>query len=167
MFKSKACPHCGNAVREEASFCLDCGLRIDGDEDDTPTNIHEVTEKMRAIKLEEPIPLTIVDLIPEPDEAAVAFLKIEAGSDKGQNIPLHETLFIGRIKRRDGFRVTDPYVSREHAVIERSGDGFILKNLSETNGTTVNGRQTENHSLTAGDVVEIGYTVMTFHLSAD
>ena len=48
-------------------------------------------------------------------------------------------------------------VSRHHAAVRRSGDGFLLVDLNSTNGTHLNGQLiTQALPLRDGDVVEIG-----------
>src|SRR5437867_4197505 len=55
------------------------------------------------------------------------------------------------------------YVSREHARIESSDDGYILHDRKSTNGTHVNRRRIgETQILASGDEIAIGDVTMTF-----
>ena len=53
-------------------------------------------------------------------------------------------------------------LSRQHALIQRSDDGWILVDLGSTNGTRLNGaRITEQVALSEGDRIEIGDVTIT------
>jgi hypothetical protein len=55
-------------------------------------------------------------------------------------------------------RVSDPEVSREHCTIELRDGIAVLRDLGSANGTRVNGRVVETHTLADGDEIEIGTT---------
>jgi hypothetical protein len=59
----------------------------------------------------------------------------------------------------------DPNVSRNHAEIRPSGDGYILQDLGSTNGSRVNGMRVGQHLLVDGDEILIGNTRMIFEAS--
>ncbi len=54
--------------------------------------------------------------------------------------------------------LTDVKASRYHCVIERSGDGYRIRDLNSRNGTLVNGQPIRSERLNVGDVVVIGST---------
>jgi len=57
----------------------------------------------------------------------------------------------------------DDMVSREHARIERAGDGrFCIRDLGSRNKTHVNGQMTAETMLAGGDVIRIGDHVLEF-----
>src|SRR3954470_22550174 len=70
-------------------------------------------------------------------------------------------VLIGRSRRCD-FVVADPSVSRRHALLLRSRDGWTLYDLGSTNGTRVNGWRVERAVLRAGDEVELGAMRLRF-----
>jgi len=55
-------------------------------------------------------------------------------------------------------------VSREHAVIQASAAGFIIKDLESQNGTLVNGDTIKECVLRDGDAIVIGDAQMHFRL---
>ena len=59
----------------------------------------------------------------------------------------------------------DPNVSRNHAEVRPSGDGFVVADLGSTNGTKVNGVRVAEQQLRDGDEVTFGNTVMHFEAS--
>src|SRR5580698_6149923 len=56
--------------------------------------------------------------------------------------------------------------SRFHCVIERTKDGYRVRDLDSRNGIQVNGKQVKFSPLHNGDVVTIGDTTITFKSSA-
>jgi pSer/pThr/pTyr-binding forkhead associated (FHA) protein len=90
----------------------------------------------------------------QPDNTIVEFaLKAE------QNI-------IGRGGRSD-IRIKHPGISSEHAMII-SRDGIAtVEDLKSTNGTRVNGRRIEKHTLRHGDQVEVGRERLMYFAELD
>jgi hypothetical protein len=67
-----------------------------------------------------------------------------------------DSFTIGRSPQCD-LAIADMTVSRVHATLERTADGWLLTDLSSTNGTRVNGWRTRGRvPVTAGDVVSFG-----------
>ncbi len=58
--------------------------------------------------------------------------------------------------------VTDASVSRHHAQLTRTNEGYVLKDLGSANGTFVNNQRTVEQPLRDGDVVLFGRFKMTF-----
>ena len=56
----------------------------------------------------------------------------------------------------------DPAVSRRHAVIERQGDMFQLRDLESRNGTWLGVRRIDDHVLEDGDTFRIGSARLAF-----
>ena len=60
--------------------------------------------------------------------------------------------------------VSDPNVSRRHAEVRHSEDGWAVVDLDSTNGVKVNGRRVDHAPLRPGDRIRIGVTELTFEL---
>jgi pSer/pThr/pTyr-binding forkhead associated (FHA) protein len=56
----------------------------------------------------------------------------------------------------------DSAMSREHAALEFSDGGFVLRDLGSTNGTRVNGEPAKAYELDHGDRIEIGEHVFQY-----
>ena len=66
-----------------------------------------------------------------------------------------ETLVIGR-DAQCGLVLEDPRVSKQHARLSWTGEGWVLENLGSKNGTTVNGRPPTGAELGHGDSIDFG-----------
>ena len=83
----------------------------------------------------------------------------------GQRVSLGaSTVTIGRLVDCN-IQLHDPNVSRHHAEIRPSGDGYVLHDLGSTNGSRVNGLRVTQHLLDEGDEILIGNTRMLFEAS--
>jgi hypothetical protein len=73
-------------------------------------------------------------------------------------------LKIGRDAASCEIVLTEPTVSREHAMLFISGkdQDFVIKNLSGTNSTLVNDRAVQEATLKPGDRIKIGNSVMSY-----
>ena len=56
-------------------------------------------------------------------------------------------------------------MSRKHAEIRPSGDGYVVVDLGSTNGTRVNGATVGERQLGDGDVIAVGTTRLRFEAS--
>ena len=83
------------------------------------------------------------------------YLRVQGGHSDGTVMPLSRGL-VGHLLGRspESFAVvSDPTVSRRHALTFQTADGFVLRDLESRNGTYVNGRKTVgiNYVLRHGD----------------
>ncbi|HVN51134.1 MAG TPA: FhaA domain-containing protein, partial [Acidimicrobiales bacterium] len=74
------------------------------------------------------------------------------------------TLSIGRLPECD-IVIPDSNVSRRHAEIRPTVDGFSLVDLGSTNGSKVNGERTVQRALRDGDELVFGNTRLVFEAS--
>jgi len=83
----------------------------------------------------------------------------------GDRVPLGE--YVVSVGRQNDCTIVlaDPNVSRRHAEVRPSGDGFVVVDLGSTNGTRINGARIVEHHLSDGDEVRFGNTVMHFQAS--
>jgi len=72
---------------------------------------------------------------------------------------------IGRATESE-IQIIDPAVSRRHARIVPSGDGFVLQDLGSTTGTLVNGKRVVgDQPLQRGDVIRLGEAALRYEVS--
>lgn len=89
-----------------------------------------------------------------------AMFLINRGESKGARFLItHEGATIGR-SSSSGVFLDDVTVSRAHAVVEKKGTAFVLRDSGSLNGTYVNNESVSEISLKTGDQIQIG----KFHL---
>ena len=81
---------------------------------------------------------------------------------KLSEFPLGARTTLGR-HPANTLRLADREVSKEHASIEKAGNGFVLKDLGSSNGTYVNGRRVRDLRLKDGDEIALGNSRLVFH----
>lgn len=85
------------------------------------------------------------------------------GESRMVSLPVRNTLFVGRSEICD-LCIDDRDLSRQHFVIEEKEGIFSISNLSETNGTRVNGIPLgKPRILQNGDLIEAGQECFTFY----
>jgi pSer/pThr/pTyr-binding forkhead associated (FHA) protein len=83
---------------------------------------------------------------------------VESTPMHGREVPVLSGIVLGR----DDCDVvlSDPEVSRRHAVVAEGPEGFTIEDLGSTNGTWVNGERIDRpETLRAGDELRFGNTV--------
>jgi HD-GYP domain-containing protein (c-di-GMP phosphodiesterase class II) len=88
-------------------------------------------------------------------------IEILSGPFQGQKHTFRSQLTIGR-KSDSIVRLIDAKVSRNHAKILATDDGFLIKDLQSSNGTFVNGENIDSQLLKPGDTITIGFTELRF-----
>jgi len=94
----------------------------------------------------------------------MAWVTVEAGRLRGRQFRLEgATAMIGRAEENTVGLFGDPGVQPRHAVIERKGNSYTLKNLAVAQGTKVNGNRIETAALHDGDRIGISNYEIVFH----
>jgi two-component system, NtrC family, sensor kinase len=97
------------------------------------------------------------------DVVREATLLVIRGVDQGTRFHLtDEALGIGR-GVRNGVRILDTEVSRNHAALRFEDGAYIVTDRKSSNGTFVNGLAIRSHRLSPGDQITVGGTVLLFH----
>jgi pSer/pThr/pTyr-binding forkhead associated (FHA) protein len=93
-----------------------------------------------------------------------AWVTVEAGRLRGRQFRLQgATAMIGRAEENNVGLFGDTGVQPRHAIIERKGNSYTLRNMAVAQGTTVNGNRVEAVELHDGDRIAISNYEMVFH----
>jgi serine/threonine protein kinase len=94
-----------------------------------------------------------------------ATLQIVSGPDQGRSFPLEEgiVLLVGR-GQETPTRLKDPQISRVHCQVSVEDGKVLLKHLSKSSNTLVNGRNVTEHELRPGEIIQLGGTQMRYEM---
>jgi pSer/pThr/pTyr-binding forkhead associated (FHA) protein len=81
-------------------------------------------------------------------------LEVVSGNEAGKIFELSQKMILGRSKA--DIPLKDEKVSRQHASIEETAEGYLYHDLNSMNGSFINGAPTQSKLLVAGDVITIG-----------
>src|SRR3954452_75605 len=92
----------------------------------------------------------------------MATLFVLQGRDKGKRFDLGAgVLTLGR-DHGNPIQVSDSEISRRHAEIRKDDEGYLLVDLTSSNGTFVNAEQITERRLVNGDRIQIGSSLLLF-----
>jgi pSer/pThr/pTyr-binding forkhead associated (FHA) protein len=104
-----------------------------------------------------------IGLVQELTKAA--WVTVEQGRLRGRQYRIEGArASVGRAEENPVGLFGDPSVHPRHAVIERRGADYVIRNLAVPDGTFVNGKRIENVDLRDGDRINIGGYELMFHL---
>lgn len=96
-----------------------------------------------------------------------ATLLVIQGVDQGARFEIGaEPVGVGRGVRNE-IRILDTEASRQHATIQFAGGQYTLTDRNSSNGTFVNGTAVRSRTLSSGDQIQIGRSVLLFTVQAD
>jgi hypothetical protein len=145
------CPECGFQNPASANYCSKCGTALVRD-----TGGADTTMAFTPEELEENGPLEDLGM-----EGPALVVRSGGGRAGEHFVPQGERTTIGRSPDCDIF-LDDVTVSRQHAVLRRNGDSFVIEDQGSLNGTFVNRGRIESVELTDGDEVQVGKYRLTF-----
>ncbi len=146
------CPECGFQNPEAANYCSKCGALLVKDEAGSETTMTYVPDEGEEDST----------ALEDTGIKGPALVVRAGGGRAGETFPLEtERVTVGRSPDCEIF-LDDVTVSRKHAVLVRSGDGFTIADEGSLNGTFVNRKRVENAELEDGDELQIGKYRLTF-----
>ena len=150
---TRTCPTCGQEVADLARFCSNCGSAL--------VDLSEEPPQSATGSMDTPVGSTGPLPSTEPGSLGAvapgkAMLIVRSGPTEGTAFLL--TSDVTTIGRSDSANVMldDVTVSRRHAEITRSPEGWLLRDANSLNGTYVNRTLIDEVTLQGGDEVQIG-----------
>ena len=150
------CNQCGHRNPPESNFCSSCGSALDVLDDRTIT--------LTAVDPLQDAPGHTDDLVIPVGELAkgIGVLIIRAGAEAGLRFGLDADLTrLGRHPDSE-IHLDDITVSRRHAEIHRTADGYMVADSGSLNGTYVNQERVERTQLRHGDELQVGKFRLVF-----
>lgn len=150
------CNQCGHRNPPESTFCSSCGSPLDSLDDRTITLV-AVDPLQDAPGPSDDVIVPVGEL---PNEIGV--LIVRAGAQAGARFTLDEP--VTRLGRHPNSEISldDITVSRRHAEIEQTSDGYIASDAGSLNGTYVNQERIDKMLLRHGDELQIGKFRLVF-----
>jgi pSer/pThr/pTyr-binding forkhead associated (FHA) protein len=144
------CNHCGHRNPPDSSFCSSCGSPLDVQGDRTIT-LSPVDPLQEAPGAEDDVVVPMGEL---PTDTAV--LIVRSGPQAGDRFALGDgTIRLGRHPDSE-IMLDDITVSRRHASITRTADGYVVTDAGSLNGTYVNQERIDETLLHHGDELQVG-----------
>ena len=144
------CTNCGHRNALRAKFCSSCGSPLDVDSGEETTITFAPVDATGEI-LDDDLALAVGEL---PETTAMVVVK--RGPNAGSKFVLEgDVTRAGRHPDSDIF-LDDITVSRRHAEIHRSANGYVVRDAGSLNGTYLNRERIEEAPLSNGDELQIG-----------
>jgi pSer/pThr/pTyr-binding forkhead associated (FHA) protein len=144
------CNNCGHRNPPTSGFCSSCGSALDSLEDRTIT-LTAVDPLLDAAGAQDDIAVPMNSV---PRDGAV--LIVRAGPQAGERFELGAgTTLLGRHPDSD-IMLDDITVSRRHVAIERTAEGYVVRDEGSLNGTYINQERVDRALLRHGDELQIG-----------
>lgn len=144
------CNQCGHRNPPESSFCSSCGSPLDVKGDRTVT-LTAVDPLQDAPGPDDDVTVTMSDL-----PAGTAVLIVRSGAQAGDRFALtSDETRLGRHPDSE-IMLDDITVSRRHASLERTADGYVVSDAGSLNGTYVNQKRIDRAVLHHGDELQVG-----------
>jgi hypothetical protein len=155
------CNQCGHRNPPDSNFCSSCGSPLDLLDDRTIT-LTAVDPLQDA-----PGPGDDVEVPMGELDQGVGVLIVRAGSQAGDRFVLDTD--ITRLGRHPDSEISldDITVSRRHAEVQHTEQGYAVADSGSLNGTYVNQQRVERAMLQHGDELQIGKFRLVFFERAD
>lgn len=139
------CGECQQPVAPESKFCSSCGAALND----------EGTGVLPAVGDTGPTPAINEELFRDLQPGS-AVLIVHRGPNEGERFPLLDPeVTIGRAREATIF-LDDVTVSRKHAQLNQTSEGWQISDDSSLNGTYLNRERVEEAAVTNGDEVQVG-----------
>ncbi|MDP4014493.1 MAG: FHA domain-containing protein [Candidatus Nanopelagicales bacterium] len=147
------CSSCHRVIEPGSRFCSSCGAELDRSGE---------TVASSSTQFGDPVPVIDPEVLTgiAPGDGVLVVIR---GADEGARFPLNQSeVSVGRAADASVF-LDDVTVSRRHAEITRTEDGWMLSDVASLNGSYVNRTRTESALLRSGDEVQIGKYRFVFY----
>ena len=150
------CSNCGHRNAESANFCSSCGAPLEAGGEDRTIRLAPVESETGAPEDEVSVPL---DELPEGS----GMLLVKRGPGAGSRFVLEKPVVSAGRHPESTIFLDDVTVSRRHAEIVRTPEGYVVRDVGSLNGTYLNRERIEDEvTLSNGDELQIGRFKLVF-----
>jgi pSer/pThr/pTyr-binding forkhead associated (FHA) protein len=155
------CNQCGHRNPPESTFCSSCGSPLDRLDDRTIT-LTAIDPLQDAAGGDDDLVIPVGELAKDR-----GVLIVRAGAQAGARFTLDTD--ITRLGRHPDSEISldDITVSRRHAEVQRTAEGYMVADSGSLNGTYVNQERVERAALRHGDELQIGKFRLVFFERTD
>ena len=151
------CTKCGHRNAIDARFCSSCGAAMELADSGEETTITFAPVDGTGEILDDDMALAMGELT-----ETTAMVVVKRGPNAGSKFVLEgDVTRAGRHPDSDIF-LDDITVSRRHAEIVRSGEGYAVRDAGSLNGTYLNRERIDDAPLANGDELQIGKFRLVF-----
>ena len=152
------CNNCGHKNPAESNFCSSCGQPLER----PATEPHTITFALDQLAPGDEVDVDLSDVGPG------GVLIVTRGPNTGSEFALeHVITTAGRHPDSDIF-LDDVTVSRRHAELERTADGYLVRDAGSLNGTYLNQKIVSGDThLSNGDEIQVGRFKLVFVLGTE
>jgi pSer/pThr/pTyr-binding forkhead associated (FHA) protein len=155
------CNQCGHRNPPESNFCSSCGSALDMLDDRTIT-LSAIDPLQESPGGNDEIAIPVGELSKDRP-----VLIVRSGPQAGTRFTLESD--VTRLGRHPDSEISldDITVSRRHAEVQRTAEGYMVADSGSLNGTYVNQERVERAALQHGDEVQIGKFRLVFFERTD
>ena len=154
------CNSCGHRNPPASNFCSSCGAILAPETHDHTTIVFHPVRPADDPEHDVAVELDRIG-------RSRAVLVVKRGPQVGSRFTLEDDRTLaGRHPESDIF-LDDITVSRRHAEIERTGDGYVVRDVGSLNGTYLNRERITEAPLHNGDEVQVGAFKLVFFEGPD
>jgi pSer/pThr/pTyr-binding forkhead associated (FHA) protein len=149
------CNQCGHRNPAGSRYCSSCGAPLEAMRDDR-TAAFTLGETGPEATDEEP------SVVPGDIPEGVGVLVITRGPGAGSRFVLDEDVVTAGRHPDSHIFLDDITVSRRHAEVIRTAQGYVVRDVGSLNGTYVNRERIEEGPLHGGDELQVGKYRLVF-----
>jgi pSer/pThr/pTyr-binding forkhead associated (FHA) protein len=156
------CNQCGHRNPPDSNFCSSCGSALDNLDDRTIT-FAAVDPLQDAAGLADDVVVPVGEI-----PRGTGVLIVRAGAQAGARFTLDRDLT--RLGRHPDSEISldDITVSRRHAEVERTDNGYVVRDAGSLNGTYLNAERIDDEVvLHQGDELQVGKFRLVFFERTD
>lgn len=151
------CTRCGHRNPGTANFCSSCGAAFEAVRGEDHTMTHEAIDPDTVTGPESGEVYAVDDL-----PSGIGMLVVHRGPGAGSRFVLDQDVVAAGRHPDSHIFLDDVTVSRRHAELARTPDGYVVRDVGSLNGTYLNRDRIDEAPIQNGDELQIGRFKLVF-----